>query len=68
MKPTFCTQILHSRQGQLLEFHFLMPRLKMLSDVDCLRFSGTNAQILAPKVDIDSTPKLVVLLCLRSRT
>ena len=36
----------------------------MLSDVDCLRFSGTNAQILAPKVDIGSTPKLVVLLCL----
>ena len=45
-----------------------MPRLKMLSDVDCLRFSGTNAQILAPKVDIDSTRKLVVLLFLPSRT
>ena len=55
-------------QGQLLGFHFLMPCLKMLSDVDCLRFSGTNAQIFAPLVDIDSTPKLVVLLCLRSRT
>ena len=68
MKPTCCTSILHSRQGQLLGFHFLMPCLKMLSDVDCLRFSGTNAQIFAPLVDIDSTPKLVVLLCLRSRT
>ena len=39
----------------------------MLSDVDCFRFSGSNAQILTPKVDIDSTPKLLVLLCLRSR-
>ena len=48
MKPTCCTSILHSRQGQLLGFHFLMPCLKMLSDVDCLRFSGTNAQIFAP--------------------
>ena len=45
-----------------------MPRLKMVSDVDCLRFSGTNAQNLVPKVDIDSTPKLVVPLCLRPRT
>ena len=52
----------------LLGFHFLIPCLKMLSDVDCFRFSRTNAQVLAPKVDIDSTPKLVVLLCLRSRT
>ena len=68
MKPTFCTKILHSRQGQLLGFHFLMPRLKMLSDVDGLRFSGTNVEILAPIVDIDSAPKLLVLLCLRSRT
>ena len=40
----------------------------MLNDVDCLRFSGTNAQILAPKVDIDFNPKLLVVLCLRSRT
>ena len=51
----------------LLGFHFLIPCLKMLSDVGCFRFSRTNAQVLAPKVDIDSTPKLVVLLCLRSR-
>ena len=37
-----------------------MSYLKLLSDVDCLKFSGANAQILAPKVDIDSTPKLLV--------
>ena len=47
---------------------FLMPYLRLMNDVDCLEFSGTNAQILAPKADIDSTPKLLVLLCLRSRT
>ena len=45
-----------------------MPYLKLLSDIDCLKFSGAKAQILAPKVDIDSTPKLFVLLFLRSRT
>ena len=30
-----------------------MPCLKLLNDVDCLKFSGTNAQMLALKVDID---------------
>ena len=64
----FCTYILCSQQGQLLRFHFLMPCLKLLSDVDCLKFSRTNAQILAPKVDIDSMSKLLVQLYLRSRT
>ena len=44
-----------------------MPHLKMMIHVDCFRFSGISAQILAPKVDIDSTPKLLVLFYLRSR-
>ena len=33
-----------------------MPCLKLLNDVDCLKFPGTDAQMLALKVDIDSTP------------
>ena len=55
MKRTFCTLVLRSRQGQLLGIHFLMPCLKLFSDVECLKFSGTNAQILAPNVDIGYT-------------
>ena len=45
-----------------------MPYLKLLSDIDCLKFLGADAQTLAPKVDVDSTPKLLVLLVFRSRT
>ena len=60
MKPTFCTLVLRSRQGQLLGIDFLMPCLKLFSDAECLKFSGTNAQILAPNVDIGYTPKLLV--------
>ena len=45
-----------------------MSYLKLLSDIDCLKFSEADAQTLAPKVDIDSTPKLLVLLFFRSRT
>ena len=53
---------LHILRNNVIRFHFLIPSLKLLSDVDCLKCSGTNAQILAPKVGIDSTPKLLVLL------
>ena len=54
--------------GQLFGFHFLIPFLKLLSDVGCLKFSGTNVQILRPKVEIDSTTKLLVILYMRPRT
>ena len=45
-----------------------MPCFKLLGDISCLKFSGTYARISVPKVEIDSTPKLLALLCLRSRT
>ena len=42
--------------------------LKLLSDVDCLQSSGSNVQILVSKVEIDSTPKLLLLHNLNSIT
>ena len=44
----------YSQQGHLDSN--LMPCLILLSDVDCLKCSGTNSQIFAPKIDIESTP------------
>ena len=63
MKPIFCKW-----QGQLLGSHPLMSCLKVLIDADGLKFSGTNAQILGSKVEIDCKPNFLFLLCLRSRT
>ena len=45
-----------------------MSYLKLLSDIHYLKFLGADAQTLAPKVDVDSTPKLLVLLFFHSRT
>ena len=56
---TFCMHVLHNLQRQLLGFYFLMPFLKLLGYADCMKFSGTSAQILANKVDIDFTPKII---------
>ena len=44
-----------------------MPCLKLLNDVDCLKFPGTDAQMLALKVDIDSTPNSTPKILHRQR-
>ena len=51
--------VLHNLQRQLLGLYFLMPFLKLLGYADCLKFPGKSAQILANKVDIDFTPKII---------
>ena len=42
----------------------LMLYLKLLSDIDCLKFSETNVQ----KIETNNTKEILVILCLPSRT